>query len=66
MVYIVICNEVFTQDSEPDLSKGSEGRTNDALVELQVEWRADTLKLSLMLDCTWPVRHTSFFLDVQK
>lgn len=35
------------------------------LVELQVEWRADTL-LSLMLDCTWPVRHTSFFLDVQK
>lgn len=30
MVYIVICNEVFTQDSEPDLSKGSEGRTNDA------------------------------------
>lgn len=36
------------------------------LVELQVEWRADTLKLLLMLDCTWPVRHTSFFLDVQK
>lgn len=36
------------------------------LVELQVEWRADTLKLLLMLDCTWSVRHTSFFLDVQK
>lgn len=50
----------------PTYPKVVKAEQTTPLVELQVEWRADTLKLSLMLDCTWPVRHTSFFLNVQK